>query len=81
MNLNNVDCIRYRRKSTCAILSRDGYTTVSYANPNKQPDAARKIFPEEQFIDYMYGSTKGSGPVLFQQSLLVANVSQRIPRL
>lgn len=75
LNLDEADRIRYRRKTTCAILSLDGYTKVRNGRPADSGALGRELFPGEEVIDYMYGTFTRVGAPL-SQSLVNSNISE-----
>lgn len=73
-NFEDPDRIQYRRKSTCAVLSLDGYTMVRNGSIHEVL-YDRPVFPGEEFVHYQYGVRRNSGyPHI--QSLLTANTSR-----
>jgi hypothetical protein len=74
MNLEEADRIRYRRKSTCAVLTLDGYTRVVNVSSGYDATLGRETFLGEQMVEYLYGKSTNSEDYL-SQSLFQANLS------
>lgn len=80
LNLEQPDRVQYRRKSTCAVLSLDGYTEVKNASSSAAKALTRQLYPGEEFVYYMYGVFQVPGAP-FTQSLLAANTSREMKSL
>jgi len=57
LNLPDGDRISYRRRTTCAVLSLQGHTSVVEANDLPTELKDRSMLPGEQFTIISYGST------------------------
>jgi hypothetical protein len=80
MNLENANRIRYRRKSTCAVLSLDGYTRLRNATL-RDVRAGRPIIPGEQIIEYLYGTVGNTSKGRIGVSTIGANVTRQYTML
>jgi hypothetical protein len=57
LNLPDGERISYRRRTTCAVLSLPGHTSVVEANDLPTELLDRSSFPGEQFVIISYGSS------------------------
>jgi hypothetical protein len=80
INLDDAERITYRRKTTCTVLSLDGYTRIRKSIPTDRLLFRRELFPDEEFIEYMYGIFPKAGTPL-TLSLLEANLSGTFGRV
>lgn len=81
-NLEDHDRVKYRKKSTCAILSLKGRTRVmSYEDIVREFGPAiigRQPLPSEEWLSYRFGKTKGSTNESFILSLASSKLTRGI---
>jgi hypothetical protein len=74
MNLPDEEGVRFRRKTSCAILPVEGRTEV--VNASDYPKMlARDPLPEERILMVFYGGHEGGPEYTFAYSLAQANIS------
>ncbi|KAF2729630.1 hypothetical protein EJ04DRAFT_588412 [Polyplosphaeria fusca] len=76
INLPDSDSVFYRRRTTCSVLSRDGYTHVAKPSQAFAETLGRPMLPDEEYIFYRY-SMDDDDDFSFWQSLALANISNK----
>jgi hypothetical protein len=85
MNLDDASRVRYRKKTTCAILPHEGYTRIAHSSDDPQELPRAGDFYDEEVIQWLYGRTLRDGihasNWTFGQSLLVGNATSTFGKL
>lgn len=81
LNLNKKDRVKYRRKTTCSVLSMGDHSSIVNASDFPIDAFGRtEFFDNEQLVLYHWGTREVLGEwknVTFAQSLLEANFTQK----
>lgn len=86
INLSSKEKMRYRKRSTCAMLPLEGHTKIVNGSFIQPGSISRDSLPGEEYIIYNYGSRSGRDTqdrgknYTFSQSLLRANFSTSLGR-